>query len=192
MNDIDIAYSIIQPYFDAARDIFVRFDSGRLSKLSRVKLQVEPDAHDADRHFARMRTDGMLLQMAPEVVDLPEETLIAITTHELGHAADFAYPGCWSWPVGGAGESFWVSSDTISRARAWRLLYGRAEASSRTADDDAKPAENWMRAWEGRNADQIEWAADAIALEVTGLKIGYCGDCMLQCFSGVDRPAGLR
>jgi hypothetical protein len=160
--------------------------------MKAVRFEVVPDAHDTERHFARMRTDGKLMQLAPEVVDLPDETLVAMLAHEFGHAADHAYPGCWSWPKVGAGESVWVGGTDKERAAAWRNIFGKADARSRHANDDAEVAGRWMGAWHRRNEDQVEWTADAIAFAVTGRKIGYCGKCMLQCFSGIERPAGLR
>ena len=49
------------------------------------------------------------------------------------------------------------------------------------------------RLWGDRHPDQVEWSADAIVKAVTGRSLGYCGRCMLQCFSGgKPRPAGLR
>lgn len=51
----------------------------------------------------------------------------------------------------------------------------------------------WQRAWSERGTTQVEWAADGIAETVTGRRIGYSGNCMLQSFDrGAERPAWLR
>ena len=91
-------------------------------------------------------------------------------SHELGHAADFSYPGCWV-----------VLDPRTDRRRA--LWLGWRE------DRDAR---RWRRMWYERDDDEVEWAADAIAQAVTGIPVTYCGRCMLQCFSGIPRPSGLR
>lgn len=190
------AHSILEPHFDAVRDEFASFTpvgSARpLDRLRRVKYVVDEAMHDSERHFAGTRTDGMLMKYAPEIIDLPLESLVAILSHEFGHAADFAYPGCWSWPLDKAASSIWVGSLPDARASAWRQLFGSARAQSRTPADDAAPAAHWMQAWEERNADRVEWAADGISEAVTGRRPRYCGECMIQCYSGIERPAGLR
>lgn len=167
----EISSAVLDPHFDAVRDTFVEFSpepGKRLSKLKKTRMVVEPSVHDSERHFARCRTDGLLIQLAPEAADLPLENLVAMLVHEFGHAADFAYPGDWVTPESQGGEAIWVG------------------------DRDDKPARKWRRLWHGRNDDQVEWAADAIGRAVTGMRITYCGPCMLQCFSGVGRPKGLR
>lgn len=169
----DFAYSVIAPHFDAVRHAFSRFEPEpgvRLAKLGRTKLVVTRAAFEPPRHYARCRTDGYLVEVAPEAMDLSHETLVAMLTHELGHAADFAYPS--SWVVLGTAEDrygFWIGGRDDKAARRWRGL------------------------WHERSDAQIEQSADAIAYTVTGLRVEYCGPCMLQCFSGgVPRPASLR
>ncbi len=172
MLDDEVAAVILEPHFDAVRDTFVEFcpEPGKqLAKLKRTRFVVDPSVHDTDRHFAMCRDDGLLIRIAPEAAELPLENLVAILSHEFGHAADFAYPGKWVTPLRGAGDVVWLGS--------------RSD----------KPARKWRRLWEERNGDQVEWAADAIASTVTGVEIRYCGPCVLQCFSGAQtRPAGLR
>ena len=195
MDEEEAVRSILQPYFDAVKDVFAVFrppGHGPLSNLRNVVYEVTPDAHDKERHFARTRTDGRLMQFAPEIVDLPPETLVAIIAHEFGHAADLSHPGCWSWPKSGSGESLWVGKSQSGRSHAWRNIFGKSNAKPRNPSDDKVSASNWMIAWRDRSDDQVEWAADAIAFSVTGIRIGYCGRCMLQCFGGSERPAGLR
>jgi hypothetical protein len=196
-RDLEIAQATLEPHFDAVRDTFARFEvePGKpLARLRRVVFEVTERAHSSERHFAATYETGLLMIFAPEIVDKPWETVVAIVAHEFGHAADFAYPACWSWPKGRAGgESLWVGETARARAHAWRALYGKPGARSRSADDDRPPASTWAFAWQRRSADEVEWAADAIAEAVTGRQIGYAGDCMLQTFDrGVARPAGLR
>lgn len=169
-----IAYSILGPHFDAVRDTFARFSPTKgwvLDRLHAVKLVVTREAYAAPRNYARCREDGRLIELAPQAADVEHETLVAILSHEMGHAADFAYPGCWV-----------LLGDSPSERRAVWI-----------GERDDKPARRYRRLWHERNKDQIEWSADAIAEKVTGLKVRYCGDCMLQCFTGsAVRPAALR
>lgn len=195
--DVEWAATILQPHFDAVRDIFCAYTpegaSGPLVKLAHVKFIVSPEMHDTERHYAATRTDGALMVLAPEMVDLPLDALVAILGHEFGHAADMAYPGCWTWPFDRAGRCHWVGDEPADRATAYRAAFGSRSARSRTARDDEAPAANWMRSWEDRSNDSIEWAADGICEAVTGHRPRYCGPCLIQSFEcGVERPAGLR
>jgi hypothetical protein len=195
MDEDETVRGIIQPYFDAVMDTFALFrhPSRHIKKVSEVTYRITSAAHDAERHFARTRTDGRLMEFATEIVDLPPDTLVAIITHEFGHSADMLYPACWSWPKSGSGDSIWVGHSDVDRSYAWRHTFGKETAVSRTGHDDKATAENWVRAWSDPTDDQIEWAADAIAFAVTGKRIGYSGRCMLQSFdTGARRPAGLR
>jgi hypothetical protein len=195
--DGELAESVLAPYFAAARDVFVEELEARFrarSVLRQTRLVIDPDAHDTPRHFAGTNRTGSIVIAAPEMAELPEKTILAIFAHELGHAADFAYPAAWSWPKSGAGEVVYVGSDPEARATAWRTFFGKADRSSSGRYDAERPAINWTRAWERRNADQIEWAADGIAFWVTGKRIGYSGPCLLQSLErGAPlRPRGLR
>jgi hypothetical protein len=140
---------------------------------------VAAGVHDSDRHYARCYDHGMLIEIAPECIDLPLESFVPIVIHEFGHAADYAYPGCWVAPEGGRGEAIWIPRH----------------------EQDSRAARRWRSLWHERNetqapwaVTQIEWTADAIARAVTGRDIAYCGPCMLQCFSsrGRRRPEELR
>jgi len=172
--DLDTAEAVIAPHWDAVRDTYVEFapeGSGGLVRLRKTKFVMDPEMHDSPRHFAACREDGMMMLFAPQLVDLPVETMVAILAHEFGHAADFAYPAHWVMPGSGPGTARWVG------------------------EQDSKQWREWRKAWRSRTRDQIEWTADGIAQAVTGRKIGYCGEvgCMLQCFDkGQLRPAGLR
>jgi hypothetical protein len=196
--DLDWAHTILEPHFDAVRDAFACFVpegyKKPLERLGRVRYVMSPDMHDSERHYAATRTDGTLMLFAPEIVELPLDTMVAILGHEFGHAADFAYPGCWTWPFGRADKSYWVGAEPARKAMAWRTFFGSRKARSRTEHDDAEPAAHWMRAWEDRSNDCVEWAADGICEAVTGRRPRYCGDCLVQCFAptGIDRPSGLR
>jgi hypothetical protein len=110
-----------------------------------------------------------VLIVAPEMADLPSETVLAILAHELGHAVDFLYPG-----------EFALGKD---RKVMRRDLDG--------VDDQQR--QRWVRGWQKRDDDAVEFTADGIAELVYGIPIGYCGPCKIQCFDrGQARPAGLR
>lgn len=167
----ETAAVIIEPYFDAVRDTFIDFSPEpgiRLDKLRGTRFVVSDKVHDTPRHYAMCREDGLLIMFAPEVTKLSWKRVVAIATHEMGHAADFLYPGQWVPPARSCGEAIWVGRRNDKAARRWRGL------------------------WHERTDDQIEWTADSIAKTVTGKTIKYCGPCMVQCFSGGRlRPAGL-
>lgn len=173
-TETEIAACVLEPHFDAVRDVFAAFEpepGSPLRRLRKTKLIVTSEAHDGPRHYARCRDDGMLIQLAPQTADeLDHEQVVAITAHEFGHAADFAYPGRWVLLHPGTDHSQieWLG------------------------DRNDRPARRWRRIWLDRGPDEVEWTADAIAKRVTGLEIGYCGPCMVQCFGGKPRPAGLR
>lgn len=172
--DPEVAAVILRPHFDAVRDLFSEFvppgASEPLTRLADVVFVVDVDRHDTPRHFAACRDDGRQLVLAPEIVDLPVENLVAILAHEFGHAADFAYPGFWRLQPGGPGLAEYLGDPDATK-------WGR---------------EN-LRRWPTRGADHIEWTADGIAMAVTGRSVGYGGPCMLQRFDdGVPRPRGLR
>jgi len=169
--DLDgMAGFIIAPSFDAVRDVFddacSRLTGANL--VTEVRLVINPDRHDTERHFAACATSGKRIEIAPEAADLPLETLTAILAHELGHASDFLNPGRWEF-FGRDKPAKWVP-DGVSPER-------------------RKAAQ---RRWLNRDDDEIEFWADAIAYAITGKKIGYCGPCLLQCFDGIERPRGLR
>lgn len=197
--ELEWAHTILEPHFDAVRDVFAAFvphgAAAPLERLARVRYEMRADVHDSERHFAGTRTDGLFMVFAPEIVDMSVEGIVALIGHEFGHAADFVYPGAWSWPLEKSGLSHWVGEAAAHRASAWRALFGSPRAKSRTPADDVDPAVNWAKAWDERNDDQVEWAADGICEAVTGIRPLYSGQCLIQCFSagcGVERPAGLR
>lgn len=191
-RSVELAAAVLDPHFSAVRDVYV--ESG-LPKLRKTKFVVDPDLHDTPRHFAACREDGLLILLAPQAADLPVNTLIAIMAHEFGHAADFAYPGCWLIPFDGPQVCSWIGESERAKAEAWRK-FGEPTKRSRVGlkNDDRRHAIDWMKAWESRDKDQIEWTADGIAEAVTGQHLTYCGDCVLQCLGGrgIERPRGLR
>ena len=197
MDHAEVVGSVLQPHFDAVRDEFCRFTpdgaSGPLKRLKKTRFLIDERARDTSRHFAGTSEDGRLMIFAPEIVELSIENLVAIVAHEFGHAADFLYPGAWSWPRSSSGPVVWVGEASEDKASAWRAVFGKARAKSRIASDDVAPAANWMSAWTRRSSDQVEWAADGITERVTGVRPLYCGPCLIQCWKGgIERPAGLR
>lgn len=168
----EVAAAVLEPHFDAVRDIFVEHHpepSVSLERLRHTRFVVDPEVHDTARHFAACRDDGLLIKLAPEATELSLDELVAILCHEFGHAADYAYPGSWITPAGGRLEALWIG------------------------EREDKPARRWRRSWHSRADDAIEWAADSIAFQVTQVRVRYCGPCMIQCFRGSElRAAGLR
>lgn len=163
----DEALSILEPYFTVMQELFV---GAGLTEVKRVRLYVAPTMHDSPRHFAGAREDGTVIMLAPEMVELPENTVAAIVAHEFGHASDFLYPG-----------EFVLGEDR----KALRRQRNGLENDDRWI--------TWLKDWEKRDDDVVEFVADAIAERVTGRRIGYTGPCKLQTFDrGKARPQGLR
>lgn len=165
----ELAYAVIEPHFDAVRDHYASHrPDGKtaLSEVRRTKLVVDRRIRDSERHYAACRDDGLLIVVAPEAADLRHEQLVALLSHEFGHATDFLYPARYA---------------------------GRRDEAAVWVPEGVRKMARIRRAWAERTDDQVEWDADSIAMAVTGRKIGYCGPCLIQCFSGGSaRPAGLR
>lgn len=81
---------ILEPYFEELQEKFIQ---AGLEKVSEVKLRCQLGLHDTPRHFAGCVEDGRIIYAAPELVEMPTDTVLGILAHELGHAADFLYPG---------------------------------------------------------------------------------------------------
>lgn len=168
MTEADEAFAILEPYFLAVRAHFI----GSCPSVKKVSLDVTREMHDTARHFAGW--NGRSVLVAPEMVQLPEETVLAILSHEFGHAVDFLHPGAY---VLVDGEGLVRQGEVTGKdKRAEQARVARA------------------RRWEKRDDDTVERTADAIAEMVTGQSIGYAGPCLLQTFgAGVrPRPEGLR
>jgi hypothetical protein len=170
---VEEAEAVLEPYFLAVQEVFV---GNGATKCKRVKLEIAPWIHDSPRHFAATEETGKAMVVSPEFAELPEETVIAILSHEFGHAVDFLYPG----------EYLLVDDGELVRMPA--VPPGKLERKG----EQAHLARS--RAWEKRDKDTVERTADAIAERFTGHLIGYCGPCELQCFDRGHRPRrpGLR
>jgi len=180
----DESLAIIDPFFEAVREVFVASEMSLLgkSKMRRVRIECAPWVHDKARHFAGATEDGRTILVTPELAELPEMTVVAIMAHEFGHAMDFAYPAAYAWTPDGLTRSPSVMAPE-------QVMRAAAEDSKRFA----QAANAAMRQWRDRDADTVERMADAIAEQITGRSIGYSGPCMLQTLGGgVPRPAGLR
>jgi len=175
MDELELAREILRPHWDAVRDVYMSFvppgESEPLSKVEDIYFDVDPKRHDSPRHFAACRDDGLRMVFAPQIVDLPVDTLIAILAHEFGHAVDFLYPAHWRMPDDGPACAEWIGNPTETK-------WGR----------------HWLKKWHRRSKDQVEWGADGIAEAVTGKHLTYDGPLMLQCLhgGGIERPSGLR
>ena len=172
----EVAFAILEPYFEAAREEYIRFAKARglpVKPLKRVCLECRAEMHDTERHFAGASEDGSRIAVAPEMVDLPEDTVAAIFSHEFGHILDFQNPTKFGCDVS---DSRLLILDDLGE--------GEREDRTRVAR---------MRQWERRDAHCVELTADLIAEQVIGVRIGYTGPCMLQSLGrGVPRPVNLR
>lgn len=165
---LDEAFSILEPFFLATQEAFV--EAG-LAEVKKVRLYIAPSMHDSPRHFAGAREDGAVIMLAPEMVELPPNTVGAIIAHEFGHATDFLYPG-----------EFVLGAD--------RAVIRRPRNNGLENDDRWI---TWLKDWEKRDDDVVEFVADGIAERVMQRRIGYVGPCKLQTFDrGRARPQGLR
>lgn len=162
----DEAYAVLEPYFEAVRKDYL--DAG-LRLVKRVKLEIDRDMHDTERHFAGCRDDGLRIVLAPELADVPDRMMLAILAHEFGHATDFLYPG--EFVLGHGGPALRRAPESV----------------------DDKQWRKWLKAWQHRNDDVVELTADAVAERVMGVAYGYLGPCAIQSFDADrPRPLGLR
>jgi hypothetical protein len=170
---LDEAEAVIEPYFTAVKERFV--DAGA-TLTKKVRLELAAWAHDKPRHFAATEDTGRVIIVAPEFTELPEDTILAILSHEFGHAVDFLYPGEF------------VLIDDGELVRMPKVPDGALGARG----EEASIAR--ARAWRDRDKDTVERTADAIAEHFTGKTIGYAGPCELQSFERGVRPRrlGLR
>jgi hypothetical protein len=174
--DCETALAIVEPYFTATQEVFVDYEHRVHGQafIKRVRLECSPLMHDAPRHFAGCAENGRLIAVAPHLAELPEEAVVGILAHELGHAMDFAYSG------------HYVIDDGELRERA-HAVYDESDKRMRQALVAAS------RHWRDRDDDAVEKTADLIAERVTGRTIGYVGPCELQAFDrGSSRRPGLR
>lgn len=164
--DLEEAYVVLEPYFEAVLEDYLKFG---LKKCKRVRLFVAPGLHDTPRHFAACKDDGSAILLAPELADMPPPVVLAIIAHELGHASDFLYPGEFVLGTGGPAVR-------------------RSEKSV-----EEKQWSKWLKAWHKRDDDVIELTADAVSELVMGVPYGYQGPCQIQSFDATQaRPMGLR
>jgi hypothetical protein len=172
-DDAEVAFYIVEPYFEAAVDTASGFVEGLglPDRTGEIRLEIRAEMHDTARHFAGCQTDGRLIAFAPQVVDLPEETLGAIMLHEIGHALDFLYPGVFVLRAGDLDVMVPPNDDPVQMRRYL----------------------NRVRQWYDRDDDTVERTADAVAEAMSDRRIGYLGPCLLQTLdAGVPRPKGLR
>lgn len=162
------AYEVAFPYYVAVRERFLAYPTADLGLLKKTRFLVDASMHDSPRHFAGCSEDGRRIMVAPEITtEVPEEQMVAILAHEAGHAVDFLYPACWRLVEAGA-------------PAIWRPPTGKGSVRE-------------VRRWQERGPHLVEVTADAIAMAVTGRRIGYAGPCLLQKFDAQrERPTWLR
>lgn len=176
---------VLEPYFKAAQDVFIENGAERVAG---TKLRCARWVHDSDRHLAACETTGRVIVVAPQLAEQSEPVVLAILSHELGHAVDYLYP-----------SEFLVADDELTHHPPIppSLLSNRS-----SFDTDCPPPLSFedraafarMVQWNERGDDTVERTADAIAEHFTGRQIGYVGPCHLQSFEGGERPRpeGLR
>lgn len=181
----DEALVVAEPYFRELQRVFKR---AGLRRVEKARLIIDPSMHDADRHFAGASTDGREVRIAPVIASLPEDNLVAILAHELGHIADYAYPCRFQLVDGGLIE--WDHPDWKRGAEDVDPDAARSPAEARKA----RTAHARRLQWESRESDVVERTADAVAEMATGRAVYYAGPCDLQSFAGGvrPRPPGLR
>lgn len=173
------ALAVLDPFFEAVREVFVAYEMKwrGSSKMRRVRVECAAWLHDTPRHFAGATEDGRVILTTPELVELPEETVVAILAHEFGHAMDFAYPATFKWTPDGIARGT-IDPEILANVNDKRGAQAAVAAA---------------RQWRDRDDDTVERTADAVAAHVTGRSIGYSGPCLLQSLdTGIPRPAGLR
>lgn len=161
------AYLILEPYFEAVREQYI---AAGIDLCKKTRLVIDPSMHDTARHFAACQDDGKVILLAPELAELNDNAVLAIIAHELGHAADFLYPGQFA-------------------------MRGEDEPAAWRDPSSMKPKHwhRWLKDWGSRNDDLVELSADAIAHFVLGVRYGYRGPCLIQDFRSTRlRPLGLR
>ncbi len=170
MTDLGDSHAVIECYFEAVRDHYLpHFDRVRQTKLFVAPCTKELCVRDTDRHYAGCSLDGKSIVCAPEMADLDYHHVIGILFHEFGHSVDYLYPG--------------------------EFTLGPERSARRRLREDVSDTQwiRWQKQWDKRDADVIEFTADAIASGVAGAPIVYGGPCLLQNFrTGEARPHGLR
>ncbi len=175
--DEEAAQLLLEPYLT---EVSARFYEAGLTRLEGLRVKVSASEGGEGRNFAACRTDGRLLVFSPDIVWLMPAQITAIIGHELGHAADFLYPGLFVQGKGGQGENGKV------------ILLDDSKRGVPTGE--APVPSTWLSDWKARDEDEIERQADRIAETVLGVRIGYSGPCLLQTIDeGISpRPRGLR
>lgn len=163
--DKEETLAVVEPYFEAVRLAFIGYG---LRRVEKSKLDASQKVRTSPRHYAATRDDGLLVIVCAELADLPEDEVIGILAHELGHAADYLYP-C-------------------------RYQLAAGELIEWERGDDDRAEYNRAKQWHGRDEELVERTADRIASKVFGRPIQYTGPCMLQSFERgmAPRPALLR
>lgn len=157
-----------------------------------TRFRIDPSWHDSCRHFAGAKTDGSVLVLAPEILDLEDENIYAILAHEGGHFVDLGRPG----------RFFYRRPHEVNYRRGSKVT-----AVGEGPPDPGQPGLVWFKKlptkglgkhiteWRERDNDEVERVADEIATFVMGEKIGYTGakGCLIQTLGvGIERPIGLR
>ncbi len=168
---------VLRAFYDSVLEAFLAAEPApgvRLDRLKRVQVIVDPKVHDTPRHFAATHENGLTMRLAPELAHLAGPKVLGVIAHELGHAADFLYPG----------HLMLVAPGQPAR---WREPVGKHSARR-------------LEWWYNRSPHEVELTADAVALLMTGALISYAGDCktkdgckLVQTLgAGEPRPEWLR
>jgi hypothetical protein len=187
----DQVATVIRAYW---RQIVHKFDeAGFKEPRKATRFRIDHKWHDNCRHFAGAKTDGSVLVVAPEIVDLAPDKIVAILAHEGGHFTDLGQPG-----------RFWFRKPSHLKVRAGSRALSVRDDLDIGSNEPAllmfvtlphKGFGKHLTEWRERSDDEVERVADEIASFVMGEKIGYTGrpGCLVQTLGrGVERPIGLR
>lgn len=187
--DADDVASVLRGYWRGVVEAFE--DRGLHSPSAVTRFEIHASWHDTCRHYAGAREDGKAIVVAPQIIDLDEDKIVAILAHEAGHIEDFAHPG-----------RFWFRPPEAVRvrkgARVMALELPEMYPGKVLARFDRLPESSMgkhIRDWKKRGDDEKELVADAIASHVLKRKLGYTGPrgCIIQTLDrGIERPTGLR
>lgn len=150
------------------QDVTAQFLRNGHEEPARAALVLDEAMHDSCRHFAGTTPDGKSVRVAPILIDMPADTVIAILAHEGGHVVDLSNPGRW-----------WFRNGKLALVE----------------ELPTRGLKKLLSAWRDRSDDELERVADAIAESVLGMRIGYVGtgSCLVEALGrGRPRPKGLR
>jgi len=187
----EVAWGVLRPIWT---ELTARFAAKSMPEPSLVtKVTIDPKWHDSCRHFAAVAADGSEAFFAPQLIDMPMATIVAIMAHECGHIVDLRNPGIYWYRLAPATASAMRTMMQILVAVPPEELASTPVLMQMLTRP--KRPERVLKLWDDRSRDEVENVADKLAESVLGRKIGYVGGetCLVQAVGkGKPRPVGLR